>query len=56
MGKISELAWKTFEKTGSVKDYLKYRAKSENLNDMEAGAEIGAFEDRGNRHKNNKIQ
>lgn len=55
MGKISELAWRTFEKTGSVKDYLKYKAKSEKFDDMEAGAEIGAFEDRRNRHKNNKI-
>ena len=55
MGKISELAWEAFEKTGSIKEYLKYRTKSEKTEDMEAGAEIGAFEDRGNRHKNNKI-
>lgn len=55
MGKISELAWKAFEKTGSVKEYLKYKAKTEKFDDMEAGAEIGAFEDRGNRDKDNKI-
>lgn len=55
MGKISELAWKAFERTGSIKEYLKYKAKAENIEDMEAGAEIGAFEDRGNCHKNNKI-
>ena len=55
MGKISELAWKSFEKTGSIKEYLKYKIKSEKIGDMEAGAEIGAFEDRGDRHKNNKI-
>ncbi len=55
MGKISELAWKAFEKTGGVKEYLKYKAKSEDFGKMEAGAEIGAFEDRGDRHKNNKI-
>lgn len=52
MGKISELAWKAFEKTGSVKEYLKYKAKSV---DMEAGAELGAFEDRRDHNKNNKI-
>ncbi len=55
MGKISELAWKAFEKTGNVKEYLKYKAKTEKFEDMEAGAEIGAFEDRGNRDENNKI-
>ena len=55
MGKISELAWKSFEKTGSIKEYLKYKIKTENLEDMEAGAEIGACEDRRNRDKDNKI-
>ncbi len=55
MGKISELAWKAFEKTGGVKEYMKYKAKSGKFDDMEAGAEIGTFEDRGNRDQNNKI-
>ena len=55
MSKISELAWKAFERTGSIKEYLKYKAMAENTEDMEAGAEIGAFEDRRNRDENNKI-
>ena len=55
MGRISDLAWKTFERTGNVKEYLKYKAKSEKFGEMEAGAEVGAFEDRRDNHKNNKI-
>ena len=55
MGKISEFAWKAFERTGSIKEYLKYKTMAENTEDMEAGAEIGAFEDRRNCDKDNKI-
>ena len=55
MGKITELAWKAFERTGSIKEYLKYNAKAENIEDMEVGAEIGAFEDRRYCDKDNKI-
>ena len=55
MRKTAELAWKTFEKTGSVREYLKYKAKSEEKWDMEAGVELGAFEDRRDCNKDNKI-
>jgi len=55
MRKISELAWKAFERTGSIKEYLKYKAKAENTEDMEVGAEIGSFEDRRDCDQNNEI-
>ena len=56
MGKIKNLAWQAFEKTGGVKEYLKYKAHGEDKFSLEVGEEIGAFEDNGNRYKNNKIQ
>ena len=55
MAKLTELAWKVFEKTGGVKEYMKYRALSESVRDSEAGEELGAFEDRRNSNKNHKI-
>ncbi|MBE7023647.1 MAG: YqzL family protein [Clostridia bacterium] len=55
MGKLSDLAWKVFEKTGGVKEYLKYRTVSEMTQDSEVGGELGAFEDRRNSNKNHKI-
>lgn len=55
MKKLSDLAWKAFEKTGGIKEYLKYRAFSEQTLDSEVGGELGAFEDRRNSNKNHKI-
>ena len=55
MGKISDLAWRVFEKTGGVKEYVKYKALQSGVQNMEAGEELGAFEDRRDCNKNNKI-
>ena len=55
MRKSEELAWRIFEKTGGVKAYMKYRALSKGT-ELEAGEELGTVKDRGNCHKNNKIQ
>lgn len=56
MGKIQDLAWQAFEKTGRIKEYLKYKAHGENNFSLEVGEEIGAFEDHRNSYKDNKIQ
>ncbi|MBQ9756887.1 MAG: hypothetical protein IJW15_00500 [Clostridia bacterium] len=56
MAKIKDLAWQAFEKTGGIKEYLKYKAHSENSFSAEVGEEIGAFEDHRNSDKNDKIQ
>ena len=55
MGKILDLAWKAFEKTGGVREYLKYRSLSGNTQSMEVGEELGAFKDRGDCNKDHKI-
>ena len=55
MGKISDLAWIVFEKTGGVKEYVKYKSLQSGVQNMEAGEELGAFEDRRDCNKNNKI-
>ncbi len=54
MGKISELAWKAFEQTGGVKEYLKYKTLSDKTQ-AEVGEELGAFKDRRNNNKNHQI-
>ncbi len=54
MGKISELAWKAFEQTGGVKEYLKYKTLSDKAQ-AEVGEELGAFKDRRNCNKNHQI-
>ncbi len=55
MGKLVDLAWKAFEKTGNVKDYMKYRTFSDMAEKNEVGGKLGAFEDRRNNNKNHKI-
>ena len=54
MGKISNLAWKAFEKTGGVKEYLKYKAVLDRT-ETEVGEELGAFKDHRNSNKNHQI-
>lgn len=54
MGKLTNLAWKAFEKTGGVKEYLKY--KTHQRYDMEVGEEIGIVENPRDCNKNHKIQ
>ena len=56
MGKIKDLAWQAFEKTGGIKEYLKYKTHSENSFSAEVGEEIGAFENHRHSNKNNKVQ
>ena len=54
MGKISELAWKVFEQTSGVKEYLKYKTLSDRTQ-AEVGEELGAFKDHRNSNKNHQI-
>jgi len=56
MGRIKSLAWQAFEKTGGVKEYLKYKVYDIPDTKLEVGEEFGAFENHRDSDKNQKIQ
>lgn len=53
----SELeAWQHFEKTGSIKAYLEFKAQEKNELNFEAGEDFGVNKDVGNSDKGNEVR
>lgn len=49
-------AWKAFEKTGGVREYLKFKALGEAERDIEVGDELGLDKNLGNSDQNRKVR
>ncbi|MBR5614094.1 MAG: hypothetical protein IKT39_05230 [Clostridia bacterium] len=56
MNSYKHLAWKAFETTGGVREYLKYKALDKNDTSVEAGEEFGTFKNIGNSDKDHQVR
>ena len=56
MNNLKHFAWKSFEKTGGVKEYLKFKALDKFQVQIEAGEECGSCKNLRNRAEDHKVR